>query len=66
MEKIMNYYKETTGNELNLNIEIKLTEKQEEYIMKRLLRITTEITEVLYEWARIVYMNLLVQGKVGA
>jgi len=66
MEKIMEYYKERTGNELDLNIEIKLTEKQEEYIMKRLLKITTEITEVLYEWARIVYMNLLVQGKVGA
>lgn len=66
MEKIMNYYKETTGNELDLNIEIKLTEKQEDYIMKKLLKITTEITEVLYEWARIVYMNLLVQGKVGA
>lgn len=66
MEKIMNYYKETTGNELDLNIEIKLTEKQEDYIMKKLLKITTEITEVLYEWARIVYMNLLAQGKVGA
>ncbi len=34
--------------------------------MKKLLKITTEITGVLYEWARIVYMNLLVQGKVGA
>lgn len=66
MEKIMEYYKETTGNELDLNIEIKLTVEQENYLMKKLLKITTEITDVLYEWARVVYMNLLIQGKVGA
>lgn len=66
MEEIMNYYKETTGNELDLNIEIKLTVEQENYLMKKLLKITTEITDVLYEWARVVYMNLIVQGKVGA
>lgn len=65
MEKIKNYYKETIGKELNLNIEVKLTQEQENYVLNMLLKITNEITEVLHEWARIVYMNLIVHGEVA-
>lgn len=66
MEKIKNYYKETIGKELDLNIEVKLTQEQENYVLNMLLKITNEITEVLHEWVRIVYMNLIVHGEVGA
>lgn len=65
MEKIKNYYKETIGKELDLNIEVKLTQEQENYVLNMLLRITNEITEVLHEWVKIVYMNLIVHGEVA-
>lgn len=64
-EKINNYYKERTGKDLDLNIEINLTKEQEEYIHKKILKYTTEVTEPICTLANIVYMNLLSQRKVG-
>lgn len=66
MELIKSYYRKRIGNELDLNVDIKLTQEQEEYISSKILKHTTKITDDIYILASIVYKNLLLQGKVGA
>lgn len=65
-EEIKNCYKNRIGKELNLGIDINLTEEQERYIYNVASRVMlgNDTDEIIYILGRIVYMNLLESGVI--
>ena len=68
-EEIKKIYKNKTGNELDLNMDMKLTYEQERYsdgVILKNVTFSDRVTDrAIYTLGKIIYKNMLAQRKVG-